>query len=224
MAAWTVVGVARVVQGQAASAPPSIFVGRLTSTVDARPVAGAAVRLLPIDSTRMSLRLDVDSAMIFVDSTRVRFATSDSLGVFRITALPTGRYLLQVRRLGYAPREGVLTVGIAPDTLRIPVEPTSTLLAGMTITESSLDANGRYLRSVGFAFRQHGGLGGRYLATTDIRAHNWNRTDEILLWEGLKYNPMLEVRIDGMPVRREEALSYPASLIMAVEVYPDCAP
>lgn len=193
--------------------------GRLATVLGESPVRGAAVRLLPIDSTRMSLRMDVDAAAIFVDSSRARFATSDSAGVFVVKNLPVGRYLFQARRIGFEPREGVLNVDAAKPDVFIVMQETSHLLAGMTITEAASDRNTRYLRDRGFSFRQHGSLGGHFLTAADIAHHNWVHTDELLLSEMLKYDPRVDVMIDGIPVRLEEAMNYPTNLIMAAEVY-----
>ena len=203
----------------ATSASIITLTGRLASADGGSPVRGASIRLLPIDSTRMSVRMDVDAASIFVDSSRARFATSDSTGTFVVKNLPVGRYLFQVRRIGFEASEGVLNLDVATPDVRILMRATSQLLAGMTITEAASDKNTRYLRSMGFTFRQHGSLGGHYLTAADIAHHNWVHTDELLLWEMIKYDPRVDVMIDGIPVQRDEAMSYPANLIMAVEVY-----
>src|SRR5262245_16585529 len=130
-----VAGCAAILLGSGAAAQSSARVsGRLTNAIDSAAVRGASIRLVPIDSTRMSQRMDVDAAEIFVDSAHVRFAVSDSLGRFAINDLAVRRYLFQIRRIGFQPREGVLHVDSVTD-VQIAMEPTSKLLAGVTITE-----------------------------------------------------------------------------------------
>jgi len=211
------------VAGAQSGAPgtPARLTGRLISSVDSQPVRGASIRLLPVDSTRIDPRMDVESAVVFVDSSHARFVTSDSLGAFVVADLAPRRYAFQIKRIGFTPREGVVTVDMPGEHVQIPLDPTSKVLSGMSITETEIDKNGRYLKSVGYTFREHGSLGGHFITAAEIAKRRWVYTDELLLWENLKYyRGPIDVRIDGIGVPRIDAENFPANLIMAVEVYP----
>jgi Carboxypeptidase regulatory-like domain len=206
------------VSAQQDSTPPKgAFVGRILNQVDSTPVRGAAIHLLHIDSTRAgwSGRAD-DSDVIFVDSTKTRFGATDSSGAFAIRNVAAGRYLLQIRRIGFRPREGVLTVDTLPIRVTLPLEPTVQALAGMTITEAATDRNGAYLKTVGYSFRSRGGLGGRFLTNASMTKERWWTLGEALRGQFIERGDLV---IDGMPAQWRDAENYPVAQIMAVEIY-----
>ena len=197
--------------------PNGAFVGRILNQVDSTPVHGAAVHLLRIDSTRAgwSGRAD-DSDVIFVDSTKTRIGATDSTGAFAIRGVAAGRYLLQIRRIGYRPRGGVLTVDTVPIRATLPLEPTVQAIAGMTITETAVDRNGSYLKNVGYTFRSRGGLGGRFLTNATMDKERWRTIGEALHAQFIDRG---DVVLDGMPIQFMDVIEYPVAQVAAVEIY-----
>lgn len=218
-----VAGASTAVAAQRDSTPPkAAFVGTILNQVDSTAVRGAAIHLLRIDSTRAgwSGRAD-DADLIFVDSTKTRVGATDSTGAFAIREIAAGRYLLQLRRIGFRPREGVLTVDSVPIRVRLDLEPTVQALAAMTITETSTDRNGSYLRNVGYTFRAGGGLGGRFLTNGSMTRERWWTLGEALRSQFIARGDLV---IDGMPVQFRDAEEYPVNQIAAVEIYPTSRP
>ena len=89
-----------------ATPPSGAFAGIITNAVSNTPVQSADLRLFFIDSIRLIRGGSGDSSIdTFVDSARSRLAVSDSTGAFAIWRLAAGRYLMNVRRIGFAPIE-----------------------------------------------------------------------------------------------------------------------
>ncbi|MGH7617275.1 MAG: carboxypeptidase regulatory-like domain-containing protein [Gemmatimonadaceae bacterium] len=203
--------------------PPSgAFTGRVINQSDSSVVNGAAIHLLRIDSTRAGLSgAPGDADMIYVDSLKTRFGTTDSSGAFAIREVEAGRYLLQIRRIGFRPREGVLTVDSLLIRVTLPLEPTVQALAGMTITETAVDRNGAYLKNVGYTFRSQGGLGGRFLTNATMVNERWWTLGEAL---HLQFIDRADVVVDGLPAQFADIINYPVAQIMAVEIYRSVRP
>ena len=75
----------------------------------AAPSAGQTTALVRGRVVTDSAEQPIADATISLDNGRLR-AVSDSLGRYRIPAVPSGRYAVAVRRLGFAPFSGTLTV------------------------------------------------------------------------------------------------------------------
>jgi hypothetical protein len=209
-------------QSAAPRDPSGAFVGRILNQVDSTPVRGAAVHLFWIDSTRAgwSGRVD-DSDVLYVDSTKTRLGATDSTGAFSIHGVAAGRYLLQIRRIGFRPRQGVLTVDTLPIRVTLPLEPTVQAIAGMTITETSIDRNGSYLKNVGYTFRSQGGLGGHFLTNASMDKERWYTIGEALR---AQFISRADVVLDGMPIQFMDVVEYPVAQVAAVEIYPTSRP
>lgn len=201
----------------AQAVPGGAFTGRLINQLDSTAVRGAAIHLLRIDSTRTGWSGRTgDADVIYVDSTKTRIGGTDSAGAFAIREVAAGRYLLQIRRIGFHPREGVLTVDSVPIRVTLPLEPAVQSIAGMTITETAVDRNGVYLKNVGFTFRSRGGLGGHFLTNASMSAERWYTLSEALRNQFITRGDLV---IDGMPAQFRDAENYPVAQIMAVEIY-----
>lgn len=201
----------------AQAVPGGAFTGRLINQLDSTPVRGAAIHLLRIDSTRAGWTGKTgDADVIYVDSTKTRIGGTDSAGAFAIREVAAGRYLLQIRRIGFRPREGVLTVDSVPIRVTLPLEAAVQSIAGMTITETAVDRNGTYLKNVGFTFRSRGGLGGRFMTNASMSDERWYTLGEALRDQFITRGDLV---IDGMPAQFRDAENYPVAQIMAVEIY-----
>jgi hypothetical protein len=193
------------------------FRGRLFNSIDSTPVRSADVRLLYIDSAKtVHTRFGGDSIDFFVDTTRSRVGATDSLGVFAIRRLAGGRYVLQIRRIGFSPLQGGVIVDSTELDTALPMEPTSQLLAKVRVTERSVDAVKQRLERVGFDTRYHMGTSGTWVTRADILKRQPQTLGDILATWGVH---SCDCVMDRMPTDYESAQTYPADLVIGVEIY-----
>jgi len=196
--------------------PTGAFYGRLLSAADSTPIPLAEIRLLRIDSTRKAqTRLGLDSVEVFVDSTRSRVATTDRSGEFAIRQLDAGRYVMEIRRLGFAPLQGVTVVDTSIVRAAFAMQPTSQLLATTTITESAIDKPRRLLDEVGFTGRSHFSAG-TFIDRQLILKREARTIGDLLRSYGVSDGDFV---LDRLPVRYADVESYPADLVIGVEIY-----
>jgi hypothetical protein len=199
------------------SAPTARFSGRLVNSIDSTPVRSADIRLLLVDSSKVVRgRRNRDSLDIFIDSSRSRLAVSDSAGNFAIRQLATGHYIMTVRRLGFAPLDGVLAVDTGAVTALMRMEPTSQLLAKVMITEMSVDRAKQRLDRVGFVDRSHSALSGSFIDRAAISKSRHQNLDEVLADYGIHSG---DVVLDRIPLDFEDVRGYPADLVLGIEIY-----
>jgi hypothetical protein len=204
-------------QSDSLPTPTGRFLGHIVNTIDSTPVRTADIRLLFVDSSRVvRMRGGADSLEVFIDSTRTRLAVSDSTGGFIIRRLAEGRYLLQIRRIGFAPLEGVVSAdtGAVGDVLAM--EPTSRLLAKVVITETSVDRVKQKLERVGFTDRTHSGMSAQFVNRDDILRRKRDRLEDLLSAYGVYSG---DVMLDRMPLDYDDVRDYPADLVVAIEIY-----
>lgn len=204
-------------QPDSAPAPTGRFLGHVISSLDSTPVRTADVRLLFVDSSRIVRTTRGDSMEIFIDSTRSRIAVSDSTGGFIIRRLREGKYLLEIRRIGFAPVDGVVSAdtGAIGDVFRM--EPTSLLLSKVLIRETSgVDRVKQKLNRVGFNDRTHLGSSGTFVDRVEILKLKRDRLEDILSRYGIYRG---DVILDRMPLDYEDVRDYPADLVVGIEIY-----
>lgn len=220
MLAWPVVGaVARteVVRAQADMAGPSraVFTARLTNTLDNSPVRSADVRLIFVDSAR-AIAGNKDSVEIFADTARSRLGVSDSTGTFAIRRLAAGHYLMHIRRIGFEPIDGYLTVDTGTVQTTFAMTATSQVLSKVTITETAVDVVKQRLDRNGYLSRSHSGLAGTFIDRNEILRRQPQTVADILSAYGVHDG---EFQLDRMPVDYEDLRNYPADLVIGVEIY-----
>jgi hypothetical protein len=204
-------------QPDSARVPTGRFLGHIISTIDSTPVRSADVRLLFVDSSRtVRTRRGDDSLEVFIDSTRSRLAVTDSTGGFIIRRLIEGKYLLQVRRIGFAPLEGVVSADTGAIGDVFAMEPTSRLLSKVVITEMSVDRVQQKLDRVGFVDRTHSGLSATFVDRAEILKMNRDRLEDLLSRYGIHNG---DVMLDRMPLDYEDVRLYPAELVVGIEIY-----
>jgi hypothetical protein len=196
--------------------PTGAFYGRLLSAEDSSTIPMAEIRLLRIDSTRkVRTSFGTDSVEIFVDSTRSRVSTTDASGEFAIRQLAAGRYLMQIRRLGYAPLQGVTAVDTGIVRAAFALQRTSQLLATMTVKESAIDKPRRILDDAGFTARSHFS-GGQFLDRQLILKRDARTVGELLRYYNVTDGDFI---LDRLPIRFADIDNYPVDLVIGVEVY-----
>ena len=193
------------------------FVGRVISTIDSTPVRSADIRLIFLDSVRQIRgRNGRDSLELFADTARSRVGVSDSTGSFAIRRLEPGRYLLQVRRLGYAAAQGAVVVDTGTVRTTIPMEQISKLLAKVVVTESSVDKVKERLERGGFTERSRLGIAATFVERAEILRRKPQTVADILNAYGIQSGSFM---LDRMPVDYETLRDYPADLVIGVEIY-----
>ena len=193
------------------------FVGRLVNQIDSTPVRSADLRLLFVDSSRVARgSRGQDSLEVFIDTLRSRVGVSDSTGAFAIRRLAEGKYVMNVRRIGFAQLDGVLGVdtGIVRGTLFM--EPISKLLSKAVVRETSVDVVKQRLDRVGYMSPYHSGLSGTYVDRAQILRRKPQTVREILSWYGIYEGDFM---LDRMPTDYDMLSEYPADMVLGIEIY-----
>src|SRR4051812_10084687 len=194
------------------------FVGKIRSGLDSSNVRSADVRLMFIDSARkVTSKRGDDSLEIFVDTVRSRVGVTDSIGNFAIRQLRAGRYLMEVRRIGYAPLSGVVVVDSTTLSTVLTMDVISRLLATVRVTAMSTDVVKQRLDRVGFLTRYHSGGSGTFIDRAAILRRKPLTVADVLNTYGI--HEQAEFMMDRMPVDYELLRDYPADLVVGVEIY-----
>lgn len=203
----------RVLSAQADTAQPRARHGVIDGIVGdttLAPIAGATVSVLGTD---------------------VRVVTGEN-GRFRMTSLPTGEYLLFVRRLGFEGATSKVSVdGDAPARISFALAPVVTRLAGMEVSAMP----GLTMRMKEFYDRKSRAEGGVFITREDIVKRNPRSAFDLL--QGIpsiklgeiqpggakgirstRSNCDLMILLDGLPIKADRV---PApDLLAGIEVYP----
>jgi hypothetical protein len=222
IAAYAFAGIVLVGRAQAQVAdsvpPPAGFLGTIRSALDSSGVKAADIRLMFVDSARKVLSKNgLDSLEIFVDTTRSRIGVTDSVGNFSIRQLRAGRYLMEIRRIGYAPLSGVVTVDSTILSTVLTMDVVSRLLATVKVTAVSNDRVKERLDRVGFLNRYHAGGAGTFIDRADILRRKPLTVADILSPYGIHEGA--EFIMDRMPVDYDLLRDYPADLVVGIEIY-----
>lgn len=145
-------------QGPRAAQPIGYRYAGFVSDSLGNAVSYAEVRLTPIKSS--------------IHETR-----TDAAGHFALTALPPGPAQMNVRRLGFHPFNGTITIGAeSPDSARLVLYVASAELAAIEIREESLADS---LAPKEFSIRKRTNHFGRYLDHDDIENKNVSFASEL---------------------------------------------
>jgi hypothetical protein len=208
------------VQGVSAQQPPALpgaFSGLVISSRDSQPVPIAEVRLMRVDSTRAARNARAGAPLeIFIDSSRTRLTTTDSVGAFLIRQLVPGRYMLRVRRMGYAPVEGVVAIDSTSLLSVIPMPETSHALATVKVTERAYDNLDKVLARSGYLSRSHMGMRAEFVDRQHIIDRREYTVRDILAHYGL-YDA--NILFDRMPITYQDIENFSAENVAAIEIY-----
>jgi hypothetical protein len=205
------------VRAQATPDPAAraIFTGRITSSIDSTPVRSADIRLVFVDSGR-TIGGNKDSVEIFADTARSRVGVTDTSGTFAIRRLAAGHYLLHIRRIGFEPIDGFLTVDTGAVQAGFSMQVTSRILSKVTVTEKAVDVVKERLDRDGFIGRSHSGTSGIFIDRQEILRRQPQTVADILSAYGIHGG---DFQLDRMPVDYDVLQNYPADLVIGVEIY-----
>jgi hypothetical protein len=170
-----------------------------------------------VDSVHKISRRGADSVDIFVDTARSRIGVTDSAGNFAIRQLREGHYLMEVRRIGFAPLSGVVVVDSTVLSTVLTMDVVSKLLATVRVTAVSTNRVKERLDRVGFLNRYHSGGSGTFIDRAEILRRKPLTVADILNSYGIHDNA--EFIMDRMPVDYDLLRDYPADLVVGVEIY-----
>lgn len=199
-----------------ARAPTGAFIGHVVSSVDSVPARSVEIRLFYVDSARTIKTSDADSLDVFLDSLRTRMGVTDSSGAFAIRRLAPGHYLFRLRRIGYQPMEGALTVGNDTVRVRFVMDVASQLLAKVQIVETATDRVKQQLDRVGFVTRSHYGTSGTLIDRGEVLRRHRDTLGELLTTYGIYRGTVV---VDRMEMDYEDVKDYPADLVIGIEIY-----
>jgi hypothetical protein len=148
---------------------------------------------------------------------RSRIGVTDSAGNFAIRQLRAGRYLMEVRRIGYAPLNGVVVVDSTIVSTLLTMDVVARLLATVRVTATSNDRVKERLDRVGYLNRSHLGISATFIDRADILRRKPLTVADILSTYGI--HDQAEFLMDRMPVDYELLRDYPADLVIGVEIY-----
>jgi hypothetical protein len=197
--------------------PPGAFVGVIKNSIDSTRVRSADVRLFFIDSGHVVQDPTAGSSIeTFIDTTRSRLGFSDSTGAFAIWRLAAGKYLLNVRRIGFNPVEGIVTVDTGTVLFDFTMTPVSQMLSKVEITEAATNSASRRLETSGFNRRSHAEMG-QYIRQPEMMKRQPQTLRDILEAYGLRESA--DYMLDRMPLEYEDIQDYPAEFIAGIEIY-----
>lgn len=210
-------GAQRTDSSRVATPPQGAFVGFIKDANDSRPVRSADIRLYFIDSvgvgTDSSGNRSIDTV---IDTLRSRLGVSDSTGYFAVWRLAAGRYLMNVRRIGFAPVEAIVTVDTSTVLFDFAMTPVLPMLTKVEIRATATDRVGRRLDHVGFTSRSKFEMGS-FVKPAEIAKRRAQTLREILDVYGLRESA--EYVFDRMPLDYSDIQDYPAELIAGIEIY-----
>lgn len=199
------------------STVPGAFVGTIKNSVDKTPVKAADVRLFFVDSGHVVKDpLGLSSIETFIDTSRSRLAFTDSTGTFAIWHLAAGKYLMNIRRIGFSPVEAVVTVDTETVIFDYALDPTSRLLSKVEIVEAATNSVSRRLDISGFDRRSHGGTG-QFVKQGELLKKQPQTLKDILDTYGL--HEAADYQLDRMSLDYEDIQDYPAEFIAGIEIY-----
>jgi len=197
------------------------FIGRVRADVDSGPVRSADIRLMFVDSARAIRGADgkTNGYELFPDSTRTRYAATDSSGAFAIRALGAGRYIVNVRRIGFEPLQAIVPIDSEPIRTTFEMHQVSQRLAKVVITENASDRVSQILTQDGFSWRSKAEPSGRFIQRADIVRYEGRTVAELLDAFGIRETDPVQYHLNFMPTDYDQLRSYPADLVLGVEIY-----
>lgn len=195
------------------------FSGTIASMETTRPVTQADVRIMYIDSVHNEKSASANLAgEFFIDSTKSHVGITNDSGAFTISNVRAGHYLINVRRLGFAPFEGLLTLDTARVEMELAMTQVIPILSEVRITEKAIDRVEERLQRVGFTDHRHFEAGGIFIDRTEILRRKPTYVSDVLAVYGIRMNNA-SFTLDRIPVDTATLSNYPMELVIGIEIY-----
>jgi hypothetical protein len=194
------------------------FIGTVNSTSTTRPVSIADIRLLYVDSVHTAKNsLGISSVDVFVDSAKSRVGITNDSGTFAIRNIIPGRYLINVRRIGFAPFEGAVTIDTAMVEMELALNQLTTELPPVRVTGVGTNRVMVRLDRVGFISRSHMGTSGRFIDRGEILKRKPTYVTDLLQAYGIGSDASFTM--DRFGTDWETLRDYPVELVIGIEIY-----
>ncbi|MEO8336794.1 MAG: carboxypeptidase-like regulatory domain-containing protein [bacterium] len=193
------------------------FTGTIASILTTRPVSLADVRLIYIDSATADKSDPRELGEVFVDSAKSRVGLTDTSGAFVIRNVMPGHYLINVRRIGFEPFEGVLTIDTLPVEMELTLNQIAQVLPPVTISTSAVNRVTEKLDRMGFTNRSHMGTSGRFVDRPEILRRKAQFVTDVLQAYGVARDAV--ITIDRMDADWDMLSDYPMDLVIGIEIY-----
>lgn len=193
------------------------FIGEVRSITTTLPVEAADIRLMFVDSVKV--RTDGSGSSwneLFVDTTRSRLGITNADGEFAIRGVGPGHYMVNVRRIGFEPFEGLLTLDTATVQMELALTQVSAILPRITISASATNKVTERLDRTGFTTRSRVGTSALFLERAELLRRKPRYLTDVLEAYGIH---SADIIIDHMPSDWDLLKSYPADLVIGMEIY-----
>jgi hypothetical protein len=193
------------------------FTGTIASMATTRPVSLADVRIIYIDSAHANKDNPGELGEVFVDSAKSRVGITDTAGAFIIRNVESGHYLINVRRIGFEPFEGLLTIDTLPVDMELTLTQIAQVLPPVTINSSAINKVTERLDRVGFVSRSRMGTSGTFVDRREILNRKAQFVTDILRTYGIGRDAL--ITIDRMESDWDTLSDYPIDLVIGMEIY-----
>ncbi len=212
-------GAARAQARDSAKAPATSarFMGQINSFKTSKPVTTADIRLIWVDSVHTdSTKAGSDATEFFLDSARSKVGITNDSGTFAINNVAPGSYLLNVRRIGFDPVQALIRMGASTIEMKLAMEQAIPILPEVKITTEARDRVNERLDRVGFNMRAKTGSA-TIIGREEILRRNPVFVTDLLEKYGVRKSA--EFMMDRMETDWDNLSTYPAELVVGVEIY-----
>lgn len=193
------------------------FTGQINSFKTSKPVTTADIRLIWVDSVHTdSTKTGAEATEFFLDSARSKVGITNDSGTFAINNVAPGSYLLHVRRIGFDPVQALIKMGTSTIEMKLAMEQAIAILPEVKITTEARDRVAERLERVGFSMRAKTGSA-TIINREEILRRNPVFVTDLLEKYGVRKNA--EFTMDRMETDWDNLSTYPADLVVGVEIY-----
>jgi hypothetical protein len=206
-------------QTNSGTAPPRPvrFTGTIGSVSTGRPVSLADVRIMYIDSAHVDKSKPGDIGEVFLDSAKSRVGLTDTSGAFVMRNVFPGHYMINVRRIGFEPFEGLLTIDTLSMDMELGLTQIAQVLPPVTISTSATNRVTEKLDRVGFITRSRMGTSGTFIDRKEILRRRAVYVTDVLQTYGIHRDA--NITIDRMESDWDSLTDYPMDLVIGIEIY-----
>lgn len=193
------------------------FVGEVRSVNTTLPVEAADVRLMFVDSVKVTKDAAGNTYdELIVDTARSRVGITNAQGEFAFRGLGPGHYVVNVRRIGFEPFEGLLTLDTTMIKAEFALKQVFTVLPPIRVSASSVNRMTERLNRVGFTTRYRTGTSGTFIDRAELLRRKSTYITDLLATYGVHD---ANVILDRIPADWGMLKSYPVDLVIGIEIY-----